>query len=388
MPDPERGPLERRVSTQYLDGLFSDEVKPEDAEYWFTCPDGGWDSERKVLLKATQVDFPKAQQGLRPADEPSASTRRPLSSLQIGEILEGTVCGMALSTGIHVDVGSSHNGLLPVKSDRRVWNRPPSRGGLKGKLRMGDTCQVRVAKIIDSPLCRFPLVLEVLNEPEIRNAFIPTDEYHGAFDLRGAPDAKSGLGGVELSEVMDSMTAGAWSGGAGFETLALPATTGGARKGNVVRAAQHELGAEVHEWLERAGVEARARRAAGQRRQEAADSGGASSSSGEELEERDRKILEELERESAAVASSSGGVDELDDRESGGAAAAAAAFGENDDDYENGVAASSKAAAAKGEVTGHLWSRRDEDADEPFPGLFLEEGVDHSDLDGAIAALW
>ena len=348
VPDPEKGPLERRVSVQFLDALFSDEINEEDKAYWFTCPPGGWDIERKVLLKAKAVDVPKAQRGLRPADEPSAATRRPLLSLKVGEVLEGTVCGMALATGVHVDVGARYNGLLPVKSDFHAWNK-----GLKGKLRMGDRCRVRVAKVIRAPLCRFPLVLEIVGEDDILDAFVPTEEYHGAFDLRGAPDSNNpDLRGTELAEVMDSLTGGAWSGGADYEIAAVPVTTGGAPKGNMVDAHRRALDVEVDEWLEKAGLEAKARAATRAKQQQSA---------------------------SSSFDDEEGGDGEERRRRSGGGGAASASGGDD--------TASETDEDSSGPHRGRRRRRHDDD-DEPLPGMFLEEGVEHSDLDGAIAGLW
>jgi hypothetical protein len=40
IPDPEKGPLEQRVQTTFVEGLLSGEISPEDAEYWFTEPQG------------------------------------------------------------------------------------------------------------------------------------------------------------------------------------------------------------------------------------------------------------------------------------------------------------------------------------------------------------
>lgn len=358
VPDPEKGPLERRVSVQFLDALFSDEINEEDAAYWFTCPPGGWEEqERKVLLKAKRVDVPRSQQGLRPADEPSAATRTPLLSLRVGEILDGTVCGMALSTGIHVDVGARYNGILPVKSDFRSWNKK-----LKGKLRMGDKCRVRVAKIIYSPLCRFPLVLEIVDEPDILDAFVPTDEYTGAFDLRGAPDSNSSLSGNDLAVVMDSLTDGAWSGGTGYEAAAVPIPTGGEQAGDMVDAERLELGAEVDAWLKKAGEEAKARA----RQQRRGAVGGApyaassSSSSSSDFEDDDE---ERAAGEGAASARA-----ELRSGDASGVS-------DDDDDFDENDRGGSKS------------NRDGSDDDGFFSGMVLEE-VDHTDLDAAIAGLW
>ncbi len=40
IPQPELGPLERRVDSTYEDALFSDDIEPADTEYWFTEPPG------------------------------------------------------------------------------------------------------------------------------------------------------------------------------------------------------------------------------------------------------------------------------------------------------------------------------------------------------------
>ena len=40
IPNPELGPLERRVGLTYEDALFSDDISIKDTEYWFTEPEG------------------------------------------------------------------------------------------------------------------------------------------------------------------------------------------------------------------------------------------------------------------------------------------------------------------------------------------------------------
>lgn len=40
IPDPEKGPLERRIGRTYEDALFEDHVDMNDTSYWFTTPDG------------------------------------------------------------------------------------------------------------------------------------------------------------------------------------------------------------------------------------------------------------------------------------------------------------------------------------------------------------
>jgi len=85
IPQPELGPLERRVDLTYEDALFSEDIDPVDTEYWFTeppgmcsfhayishlackfapvhllidsalCASGGWNQEKKKLRKATVI---------------------------------------------------------------------------------------------------------------------------------------------------------------------------------------------------------------------------------------------------------------------------------------------------------------------------------------------
>ena len=40
IPNPELGPLEKRVQTTWVDGLLSGDINLEDSEYWFTEPPG------------------------------------------------------------------------------------------------------------------------------------------------------------------------------------------------------------------------------------------------------------------------------------------------------------------------------------------------------------
>ena len=42
MPNPQLGPLERRIGLPYEEALFEDDVDAEAEEYWFTEPAGGW----------------------------------------------------------------------------------------------------------------------------------------------------------------------------------------------------------------------------------------------------------------------------------------------------------------------------------------------------------
>ena len=55
VPNPHLGPLERRVSITFEEGLAMDTVDQEAMSYWFTEPAQGWQTEKRRLRKAEGV---------------------------------------------------------------------------------------------------------------------------------------------------------------------------------------------------------------------------------------------------------------------------------------------------------------------------------------------
>ena len=53
IPNPELGPLERRIDLTYEDALFTEDISVEDTMYWFTEPAGAHDSLQDALLLPT-----------------------------------------------------------------------------------------------------------------------------------------------------------------------------------------------------------------------------------------------------------------------------------------------------------------------------------------------
>lgn len=41
MPDPEKGPLERRIGKSWLEAMTKGEIDLQETAYWFTEPPGG-----------------------------------------------------------------------------------------------------------------------------------------------------------------------------------------------------------------------------------------------------------------------------------------------------------------------------------------------------------
>lgn len=57
VPNPELGPLERRVDKTFLEALFSDEVNLDDTNYWFEEPEGPC---LPFLLPISHIALPKS----------------------------------------------------------------------------------------------------------------------------------------------------------------------------------------------------------------------------------------------------------------------------------------------------------------------------------------
>ncbi|BDA41840.1 hypothetical protein COCOBI_02-6340 [Coccomyxa sp. Obi] len=173
IPDPEKGPLERRVQTTFVEGLLSGDVSPEETQYWFTEPKEGWNQEDKVVRKARECapTFAFAHH--------EGIGRRPLSDYIVGMELSGTVCAVYFNHGVKVDLGGQYDGLLPVANAEEAWV------ALRGHFKLGSPVKVRVYRIFHGPRCRFPIQLELLEPAELVDKMMPSDEYFPAFDFRG-----------------------------------------------------------------------------------------------------------------------------------------------------------------------------------------------------------
>ncbi|CAK0743333.1 hypothetical protein CVIRNUC_001462 [Coccomyxa viridis] len=172
IPNPELGPLEKRVQTTFVEGLLSGDIKPEDSDYWFTEPEGGWNQQDRILKKGIQAPLTYASarhEGLG---------RKSLREFKEGMVLTGKVNAMYFNHGIKVDMGGLFDGLVPAYVQEEAWN------SLAGKLEMGMKVKARVHKIFTGPRCRFPIQLELLEPAELVDNMKPPDEYYPSFDLR------------------------------------------------------------------------------------------------------------------------------------------------------------------------------------------------------------
>jgi hypothetical protein len=198
VPRPELGPLERRVSMTFEEGLESEEVDPEAEEYWFNEPPGGWKTG-KIRLRTPQILATEAVDEFRhpvlssqdeeggdggfnakSSSSGSRQSRRPIEELRPGDKLQGTVVAQILHHGLQVDVGASADGLIWV-SGAEAWH---ALGDLAPE--PGHLIDVEVFAVRPHPIFRFPLQLRAA-DPELA-ALMPRPEDHVApLDLRDVP---------------------------------------------------------------------------------------------------------------------------------------------------------------------------------------------------------
>ncbi len=178
VPNPELGPLERRVSVTFEEGLALETVDKDAMEYWFTEPTQGWQTEKRKLQKANGFPVDDIYEDFRHA----TSDRKPLSSLQLGDILVGTVVEQHMHHGLRVDVGADSDGLIPLKGIE-YWKRVEDSGYLPA---VGDNIEVEVYAIREDPVFRFPLQVAPV-ESNLASILPPPEEHKPPLDLRDVP---------------------------------------------------------------------------------------------------------------------------------------------------------------------------------------------------------
>ncbi len=173
IPDPELGPLERRVSTTFEEGLIQEEVDIEAMAFWFTEPPEGWSSEKRRLKKAPVV----ATDELDVAWHANATGRRPLTDFKAGDIVTGTVVKHMLHHGIQVDLGAEVDGLICI-SELEAW------GALgEGAPDVGDPLECVIHAVRTDPIFRFPIQLMPVDS-KLAARVPPADAHLPPLDLR------------------------------------------------------------------------------------------------------------------------------------------------------------------------------------------------------------
>ena len=182
VPNPELGPLERRVSTTFEEGLIQEEIDTEAMKFWFTEPPEGWNQEKRRLKKAQVLPTEDIDE-FRHAD---TSGRRLLTEIKVGEILHGTVVSQLFYHGFQIDIGAEADGLICV-SEKDAWR------ALGDEIpEVGDAVEVIVHAVHLDPIYRFPLQLMPTNQ-RFASRLPNPDDYISPLDLRD----------VKLSEMAD-----------------------------------------------------------------------------------------------------------------------------------------------------------------------------------------
>lgn len=182
IPNPELGPLEKRVSAQFEEAIFTEEISQDDADYWFTEPEGGWNMEPERVRKAPEVEtaFVTA--------ENFGDGRTKLEDIKEGAVLTGTVTSLMLYHGIQLDLGAEYDGLVPIPTPEfdatdTIWSR-----GLRDEADIDTQLEVRVFKVRDPKYFRWPIQLELLSLPRFAEELPPPESHRPAMDLRGKGD--------------------------------------------------------------------------------------------------------------------------------------------------------------------------------------------------------
>ncbi|DBA70393.1 TPA: hypothetical protein ACH3X2_011808 [Trebouxia sp. C0005] len=174
IPEPELGPLERRVESTFEEALFSDDISLADTEYWFTEPPGGWNQEKKILRKATVI----------PNEDASAKHfgegRLASTDLQEGQELTGTISRCMLYHGAQIDIGADYDALVPIKEEHWVEE-------VHEAMQLFTEVRVKVHKIVQSPICRFPIIVELVS-PDLEGLLPDVSDYQPVFNLCGQSD--------------------------------------------------------------------------------------------------------------------------------------------------------------------------------------------------------
>lgn len=179
VPNPELGPLERRVSVTFEEGLALEEIDQQAMDYWFTKPAQGWATEKRRLKKCVGLPV-EEDENFRHSEE--GENRKQLRTLNPGDVVLGKVVGHLLHHGIRVDIGAEADGLIPVKGVE-IWKRLQKKNLVPN---IGDSIEVSVHAIRDDAVFRFPLQLAPTDE-KVVSSILPPEAHQPPLDLRNVP---------------------------------------------------------------------------------------------------------------------------------------------------------------------------------------------------------
>lgn len=181
VPNPELGPLERRVSITFEEGLALDEVDQEAMNYWFTEPAQGWATGKSKLKKMKSIPLEDDIDDFRKVDT-SVGDRKDLGDLNKGDLLCGIVTEQLLHHGLRVDVRAEADALIPIQGVD-LWRNLEKKGLVP---EIGQSIEVEVHAIRSDPVFRFPLQVIPRNE-KLASAIPPPEAHKPPLDLRDVP---------------------------------------------------------------------------------------------------------------------------------------------------------------------------------------------------------
>lgn len=181
VPNPELGPLERRVSITFEEGLALDEVDQEAMNYWFTEPAQGWATGKSKLKKTKSIPLEDDVDDFRKVDT-SVGDRKVLGDLNKGDLLCGIVTEQLLHHGLRVDVRAEADALIPIQGVD-LWRNLEKRGLVP---EIGQSIEVEVHAIRSDPVFRFPLQVIPRNE-KLASSIPPPEAHKPPLDLRDVP---------------------------------------------------------------------------------------------------------------------------------------------------------------------------------------------------------
>jgi hypothetical protein len=173
IPNPELGPLERRVSTTFEEGLVQEEIDTEAMKFWFTEPEAGWNREKRRLKRAQVI----ASDDIDEFRHTDLTNRRPLTDFNVGDILRGTVVKQMLYHGFQIDVGAEADALMWI-SELEEWQRLGD-----DTPEIGDSIEVVVHAVRHDTIFRMPLLV-MPTDPELVAVWPNPDHHVPPLDLR------------------------------------------------------------------------------------------------------------------------------------------------------------------------------------------------------------
>ncbi|GIL53544.1 hypothetical protein Vafri_9130 [Volvox africanus] len=172
--DPDKGPLEKRVQRSFLDAVTDEKVDLRDTEYWFSNPEGNWNSKPKRVYFMQEDEEPTVPQPWHsPEFEEDATSRIRFEDLEEGRVYLGLITDVWLYHGVQVDIGAEFDGLIPCSED--LWELAVDH------IDVGEVVMVELHKLRTPGLYRWPIQLK-FTVKGMQDLMLPPDEYDAPVD--------------------------------------------------------------------------------------------------------------------------------------------------------------------------------------------------------------